>query len=535
LNILGLDRTLFICLCILTLVLIAATVPQLARYPPVSSDEGWILSASSKLAIEGVYGSDLYAGVFNAENHYFIALPGQHVLQAVAFRLLGVGIVQARLLSVLAGVVLLWTTGGLAWRWYGVTVAVLSGILLVFWRSQLIALRGGIPLLAVARSARYDLSAVAWMWLTMFFLYAHLEQPTQLRAVAVGFCAGAATLTQFFGAFVVPIVAVAWIYQRREQVLTDPHTYCMAASFLLLTGAYVLYVRAHWEDALGQLSYTKPGRAAFSDLSFWLDNLRRETHRYSSPWQQPGHGKWLLVATGPAVAHLIYRLVQENTPGDRLLALNLALNLMGLALVDATKAPLYALPLVPGVCMALALLMGHLGRWAWSRQAPVQRIAGLLALAVMGYFTWEGIQLYRDDLAAARLIPSYEEVGQTIAASIPPDARVAGAERWHWALRSHPYLALNGLWLQWQIQYDRSGEASRIGDVVREAGLQYILVNDNVRGDIRQYPNSLESQFWSYLETCTTLEDAWMFPGYWDIELHAVQPFCRDADLNHQD
>jgi hypothetical protein len=228
-------------------------------------------------------------------------------------------------------------------------------------------------------------------------------------------------------------------------------------------------------------------------------------------------------------------LVQENTPGDRLLALNLALNLMGLALVDATKAPLYALPLVPGVCMALALLMGHLGRWAWSRQAPVQRIAGLLALAVMGYFTWEGIQLYRDDLAAARLIPSYEEVGQTIAASIPPDARVAGAERWHWALRSHPYLALNGLWLQWQIQYDRSGEASRIGDVVREAGLQYILVNDNVRGDIRQYPNSLESQFWSYLETCTTLEDAWMFPGYWDIELHAVQPFCRDADLNHQD
>jgi hypothetical protein len=437
-------------------------------------------------------------------------------------------------MSVLAGVVLLWTVGALASRWYGVTVAVLTGILLVFWRSQLIALKGGIPLLAVARSARYDLSAVVWMWLTMLFLYAHLQRPTRLRAVAVGFCAGAATLTQFFGAFVVPMVAAAWIIQRRERSLAEPHTYWMAGSFLLLTGTYLLYAMAHWEDAIGQLSYTKPGRVAFSDLGFWLDNLRRETHRYSFPWQQPGSGKWLLLATGPAVLHLIYRLVQENTLGDRLLALNLTLNLMGLALVDATKAPLYALPLVPGVCMALALPMGRLVRWAWSRQAPVHRTAGLLALAVVGYFTWEGIQLYRDDLIAARVVPPYEEVGQTIAASIPSGAQVAGAERWQWALRTHPYLALNSLWLQSQIQRDRTGEAPAVRELMREAGIQYILVNDNVRGDIRRQPDSLQQSFWSFLETCTTLEDAWAFPGYWDIELHAVQPSCRDADSNHQ-
>lgn len=325
------DLTVLLWLLVLTAFFIGATVPHLANYRPVSSDEVWILSVSSKLATEGVFGSDLYAGLFNADRHYFIALPGQHFLQAAMFKILGVGIAQARLVSVLAGIALLWVVGGLAWRWYGVTAALLTGILLVFWRSQLIALGGGIPLLTVARSGRYDLTTVVWMWLAVFFLYALLRQPTWLRALTVGVCAGAATLTQFFGVFVVPLVTVVWIWQRRKRTLTDSHTYWMLAGFFLITGPYVLYVVAHWEDAVGQLAYTKPGRVAFSDLSFWLDNLRREVHRYAFAWQEQGNGKWLLLGVGPALLYLGYRLLRESTLGDRLLALSLGVNLVLLA------------------------------------------------------------------------------------------------------------------------------------------------------------------------------------------------------------
>jgi hypothetical protein len=183
---------LFAWLAGLTAVYIAVTTVNLANYRPISGDGAWILSASHKLARQGIFGSDMFTGFFNADQHYFIALPGQHVLQAVALWLLGDGIAQARWVSVLSGVTLLWAVSLLAWRWYGVTVAVLTGLLLMAWQPMLIG-NEGVPLIALGRSLRYDLSAVTWTWLALFFLDRLLFRPGRWRALAAGWCAAAAT------------------------------------------------------------------------------------------------------------------------------------------------------------------------------------------------------------------------------------------------------------------------------------------------------------------------------------------------------
>src|ERR1051325_9166622 len=59
----------------LTAVFAGLAAVNLDAYPPISGDEAWIMSVAYKLATQGVFGSDLYAGLFNAEQHYFIALP----------------------------------------------------------------------------------------------------------------------------------------------------------------------------------------------------------------------------------------------------------------------------------------------------------------------------------------------------------------------------------------------------------------------------------------------------------------------------
>ncbi len=109
---------------------------NLGNYRPLSNDEGELMSVGYKLATQGVLGSDLFAGFFGADRHYLLTLPLQAVLQALTFRVFGAGVLQARLVSLLAAIALVWTVGWVAFRWYGVATALLTEVLLVGWQSS---------------------------------------------------------------------------------------------------------------------------------------------------------------------------------------------------------------------------------------------------------------------------------------------------------------------------------------------------------------------------------------------------------------
>src|SRR5688500_551526 len=60
------------------LILLVSTLPNLANHPVITDDEMWVFSASYKLATEGVFGSDMFTGFFNADQRYYFNMPGQH-------------------------------------------------------------------------------------------------------------------------------------------------------------------------------------------------------------------------------------------------------------------------------------------------------------------------------------------------------------------------------------------------------------------------------------------------------------------------
>src|SRR5262249_52450874 len=187
-----------------TLWFVAAAARDLPNFRPISNDEGELIEVSHVLANYGVLGSNLFAGCFGAESHHLWTLPPQHVLDAVAFRMFGEGIAQARWVSVVAAVAVLWSVGWLARRWFGLAAAVASEVLLIAWRSNLTDGPTGLPLLDVARVARYDVLAVAFAWLAFVALDA-MPRP-RLGAFVAGVCAGLAALSQFFGIFVLPVL-----------------------------------------------------------------------------------------------------------------------------------------------------------------------------------------------------------------------------------------------------------------------------------------------------------------------------------------
>lgn len=538
-------------LAALSVFFVAMAAVDLANYRPISSDDVWIISVSTKLAREGVLGTDLYAGFANADRRFFLNLPALHFAQAAVFRLLGPGIQQARLVTLASGLVLVWVTALLAWRWFGMLAAVLVALLLVLWRSHLIGMDYGVPLLAAARTARYDLPAVALIWLTYLCFDVYLTRGGALAACATGVCAGLATLTQFFGVTAVAVVAaiLVWDSLRPMPMQGDggPRSIArrslgwMLAGLAVVVTPYLVFCARYWQDAAAQLSNGIATRLGATP-AFFLRNLLDEPRRYAGMVGRPGVGYWLLViGVWPALGYLGYCLARKDGRGYRLLALDLAIGVALLALVDNTKAPLYALLLAPSLCMVLALALAAMAGGLRERQRSRLLLAGLarsetglsrgrlwlaaLAVALVAIVVLDGGRAYLRDQRGASRVSSYESLGSKLAALLPAGATAVGSPRWWWPLRDHHYLALNNLWLQWQVDYE-AGRAPTFAAKMRENGADYLLLHDSTFDEIKLVPAELQTEFGSFLQRCAQEKASLTDGTYGRIDVYWIKEPC---------
>lgn len=536
----------------LSVFFVLATTVNLANYRVVTADDVWIMSVSYKLARQGILGSDLYAGFFNAEQHYFISLPFYHFLQALSFKLAGVGIAQARYVNVLSAVGLLWAVSWLSYRWYGVKVALVTGLLIVFWRSYLVG--GGYygygnALLEVARAGRYDLPALTLIWLTIVGLDKLHHRPHWLTAFAVGIGSGLAALTQFFGLFVFPLVVAMWGWHNLP---SDPKTRSLSynimlwisTGFLLTLLPYGLYLANHAADAASQTLVIKQNRAEFNQFNFYLDNLRREPYRYIWAGLSPqslslwpvslnrpfGLGPALLLAgIWPSLIYLGYRLKRQRRVGDRIVLFGLVIFFALLTLLEATKAPIYSILFLPPLCIALAAGWVDLVHWWNSGKARHFLAHWALAGLIIGIPTLaiiEGMGGYWIDYQQAIREMGYLEAGREIKAYLAPNARILSAERWWWALHDHPYLSTNNLFGRWVAHTDDNDETSDFADMVRQIQIDTVIVNDNVRDGLPLYPQELQRQFQQFLADCGSLVTELTFENYGFIEIYHIRQGC---------
>jgi 4-amino-4-deoxy-L-arabinose transferase-like glycosyltransferase len=526
---------------VLTLLFLTVAAANLPNYFPVSADDGWIMSASYKLSNEGIFGSDLYSGFFNAEKHYFIALPVYHFLQAAALKLFGFGIAQARLPNLASAILLIAVTTILAYRHYSRPTALLTAALLILWRSNLTATEPRVPLLAYAQSGRYDLTAAALVWTAVLLLDELLRRPRPLTALILGITAGLAALTQFFGSFILLPVAAALMLKWGKQLLKQRITYLFAAGFLLVTLPYAIYTLAHFDDFTGQ-SVLKQGRTQFLEPSFYIENILDEPRRLGHLFlgQRDAllgrdvplrpFGPWLLSLTlMAAVLYLLKMTLSgkiKSLPLPWFSALSFAL---ALTLFDQTKAPVYAILLLPGLCLALAAFstaviqrLRQMNRPLPTRLAAIAPVLILLAVLLL-----EGANSHRRQLSQAQEVSPYLAVTARIENALSPGAVLLGSERWWPGLKDYPYLSPNGLWARWKLD-DEDGRSPQFVEQVQATAADFIIVNNNVRGDLGQHSEQLQSQFWDYLAQCTTLAADWTDVSYGRIEIYQLSdiPNC---------
>src|SRR5205085_11040883 len=77
-------------------VFLATGLRHLDAVPQVYEDEPWQASTAYKLLTSGTFGSDLFAGFYHMDQRYYGFMPLHPLLLAGTFKVLGVGLAQAR-------------------------------------------------------------------------------------------------------------------------------------------------------------------------------------------------------------------------------------------------------------------------------------------------------------------------------------------------------------------------------------------------------------------------------------------------------
>ena len=405
---------------------------HLDAVPRVYEDEPWQASTAYKLATSGVLGSDLFAGFHNMNQRYYGFMPLHPLLLAGVFEVLGVGLAQARLETVLLGLATLVLTFTLALRLFNVWTGAIAVALLVLvrWTGLTYLQPTGIPLVDFARIARYDpLVPVVGLGAVHAYVSAR-QRPPGWPYLAAGFLAGMAGLAHLYGLFWVPTLVLLSAWDRRPRAL--PWIIVGAVLPWLPYAAYVLTDLPDWR---GQTAIYA-NRFELLNPSWYIQNIAQEYHRYgpglgpvSVAWlARPGF--WLaLVALPVSLIALSQRAFRACDTSARAIVTPGVLFPVFFAVFITLKLVNYTLIELP--FFAIAIAWG--ASWLWTRALMLTR--PLLAAIAVALVIEGGQALTRLDQASS----PYPAFAAQIRQYLPSGARVLGLHTYWFGLEDFDY------------------------------------------------------------------------------------------------
>jgi len=425
-----------------------ATLPALDRFPLVGRDEAQIAAPAYKWARDGVYGQDMYAGYYHSENYVYEFMPLHPVLLALTFRLFGLGVEQARLVSVLCGLVTVLLTFALGRRICGAGVGLLAAGVLCAARLSLEPRVSGTPLLDLARVVRYDVLVPVWVLASsLCFLWA-CRHDRALGYAASGLLGGLATLSHAYGAFVLAVFALTLLWEGGWGAVRRAPVYLVLGGWLLALAPWVLYAL---QDPASYYGQTQVDRAAGNlDVlhpGFYWRNLIREPLRYRELVRGQEGGPPLRLGLGFVILGVVaanarlwtHARGQRLTLPGRFMLLGAPVLAGLMALLLNHKRYSYVLLVLPFVALQAAFGISTAWRWAANRRWPLRGVLAAFVLAVL----FEAVSGVKQNLATARSASSYDAFVRAVARNLPPGSRVLAVHIYWFGLARYPLRSLD--------------------------------------------------------------------------------------------
>jgi 4-amino-4-deoxy-L-arabinose transferase-like glycosyltransferase len=425
------------------LLYLAISLRNLEVIPTVYEDEPWLASTGLKMATRGIFGSDMFAGFYGMESHYYGYMPLHPSLLAVTYRLIGFGLFQTRLEPVMMGLLALALTYALGRRLFGPDVGLLAVGLMLFTRFTAITPSHltGILLLDVARIARYDIM-VPVFGLASLHAYVSARKRADARLYTLaGLLAGLSGLTHVYGAFWIVALAILAVWDRAARRALV----ALAIGFVAPWLVYLVYVLENPADWAGQMRGYAPRFDLLNPAWYW-DNLRNEYLRYA-----PGIDSIQQVATRPGLAlitvvwpaalfALFSRAIRLSDRAARTLAVPALVMPASFALLLYIKMSNYLIAVLP--LGALVVAWGLVSLWQWAGCAWQAFASRWMQLAVAGL----SCAVFAEGVARIGMLESlaatttpYPEFIARVRAFVPHDARVLGLHNYWLGLHDLDY------------------------------------------------------------------------------------------------
>lgn len=421
-------------------VYLALSLDHLGVHPPVGEDEPWIAAAPYKLATEGVYGSDLFAGYYGVERHNYQHMPVYPLMQAGVFKALGVGVYQMRLLPVAFGLALLLVVFLVGRQLGDARIGAVAVVLMVALRIADANETTGILLLDRARISRYDIAVPVFGLLALAAFNRGVREDTARWWIATSVLTGLSSLSHLFGVFWLPVFLGLLLFHARKRRALRAAT-LLVAGFLLTWVSWIVYVFTGWSDYLGQMRFVS-ARFDLFDPAFYTPNLLR-TGPISWGWLAQvvpnlplsRAGAWtVLVGTPVAAGVMAWKSARGPNSAAWALAVAALAQFAMFVLLLQVKTINYMIGLWP----LGALLLAWLGVQLWDSQ---QRLLRAVAAVIAGAILVEGGVGVARARAAARYAMPYESYTREIAGCIPPGSLVLGLQHYWLGLRQYRYRA----------------------------------------------------------------------------------------------
>ena len=424
------------------IVFLALSFDHLGLFPAVGEDEPWIAAAPYKLATQGVYGSDLFAGYYGVDRHNYQHMPLYPLMEAGIFRTIGVGVFEMRLLSVLFGLALIFVVFLVGSHIGDRRVGALAVVLMMVLRISSDEDASGILLLDRARINRYDIAVPVFGLLAFWALVR--AQATRRAAwyFATGLLTGLASLSHLFGVFWLPLFLAQSLAAPGSGLPRARAVLLVLSGFLLPWMPWVAYIVSGWTDFIGQMRFVAE-RLEIFDPSFYRSNALHGVGPISVDWfatavrdlPLPRPGAWTVIL-GVPIAVIVIALTTWRDRGRygavRMFALFSLAQLLMFAALLKVKTINYMIGLWP----LAALLLAWLGVWLWDRRKTSMRVALLVLFALI---VGEGTLRVVHAGTMARRAATYDGYTRQIARCIPQGSRVLGLQHYWLGLRQYDY------------------------------------------------------------------------------------------------
>jgi 4-amino-4-deoxy-L-arabinose transferase-like glycosyltransferase len=437
-------------LIVLLLAFWLISLRHLTVVPPVYEDEPWQASSGWKLATAGVFGSDLFAGLYDMDQRYYGYLPLHPLLLAAVYRAAGIGLLQTRLEPVALGLLTMALAATMAqalWRDRRVGLLALLLLLLLRLNSAGPFRLTGIPLLDTSRIARYDMTVpvfglAAWyiFWRTTPGRFVVPKRRAVFGYLLAGLLAALASLGHLYGAFWLPVLLLLACWTPTPGRVR--RSIGLLIGFLIPWLLYLPYVLTDLPAWRGQTSFYGE-RFQLFDLPWYLTNLRQEPLRYAL-WlpndllpRLARVGAWVHLLGLPAVILVLTRRAWHDAAARALLLPAVLLPAL-MALLIFLKLPNYLVLFTPVWCLALAWGGVTLWNWLVARRARVRVARWLLAVLLMAVVLEGATRLAALETAAAQTTP-YPAFIQQVRGWLPPGSRVLGLHNYWLGLEDHDY------------------------------------------------------------------------------------------------